>query len=72
MRDGLWSHGLSRCLRARGLEGLRVIDTSIMPEIITGNLNSPTIMLAAKLADVISSRNALPVANVPIFIQPTH
>lgn len=58
--------------RVHGLESLRVIDASIMPEIITGNLNAPTIMLAEKLADVIRGRTALPLENVPVFIQPCH
>jgi choline dehydrogenase len=39
--------------RVMGLESLRVIDSSIMPSITTGNLNAPTIMLAEKLADAV-------------------
>jgi choline dehydrogenase len=48
--------------RVHGLESLRVIDSSIMPSITTGNLNAPTIMLAEKLADHIRGRPLLPAA----------
>ncbi|MFM9913842.1 MAG: choline dehydrogenase [Methylophilaceae bacterium] len=53
--------------RVHGLQGLRVIDASIMPEIITGNLNAPVIMMAEKLADVIRGRPSLPAVEVPVF-----
>ncbi len=45
--------------RVRGAEGLRVIDASIMPRMLTANLNAPTIMMAEKLADQIRGRAAL-------------
>jgi choline dehydrogenase len=46
-------------LRVRGIDGLRVVDSSIFPTIPNGNLNSPTIMVAERAADIIKGKGML-------------
>ena len=47
-------------LRVHGIEGLRVVDASVMPQVISANLNAPTQMIAARAADFILGNEQLP------------
>jgi choline dehydrogenase len=59
----------SEC-RVIGTHGLRVVDSSVFPEITNGNINAPTIMVGEKAADMILGRPPLPASNLEPWMHP--
>lgn len=57
-------------LKVRGLEGLRVIDSSVFPSEPNANLNAPTIMLAERASDIVRDRPLLAASNAAVGIAP--
>jgi len=57
---------LDNTCRVKGVDALRVVDSSVFPSITNGNLNAPTIMVAERAADIIKG-SVLPVADVPVW-----
>jgi choline dehydrogenase len=47
-------------MRVHGVARLRVVDASVMPDVVSGNLNAPTQMMALRAADFILGRDPLP------------
>ncbi|MFM2587653.1 choline dehydrogenase [Vibrio sp. TBV020] len=61
---------LDEACRVRGIQGLRVVDSSIFPTIPNGNLNAPTIMVAERASDMILGKPVMEMNEQPVWIAP--
>jgi choline dehydrogenase len=55
--------------RVKGVNRLRVCDASLMPDLVSGNTNGPTIMMAEKISDMIKGKS-LPPSSAPVYVAP--
>jgi len=56
--------------RVRGIESLRIVDSSIFPSVPNGNTNAPTIMVGEKAADIIRDKDSLPPSSATAYVAP--
>ena len=54
-------------MRVHGLDGLRVVDASVMPYVTNGNIYAPVMMIAEKAADLILGHTPLPPSDAPFY-----
>jgi choline dehydrogenase len=54
-------------MKVHGVDGIRVVDASVMPYVTNGNIYAPIMMLAEKAADLILGNTPLPAAQVPYY-----